>query len=394
MLPFGPNEAFFIPEICELVRRRHQVLIVPMRPRGPVVHEDAQGLLDMAVGVPLISGRVLAGAAREIFRHPLRATLALCVLFKSRNPRIWVKNLAVWPKAMWVAGLASSWGASHIHAQWGSTSSTLGLAASIVSGIPWSLTVHRWDIAENNLLAVKARSARFVRAIDRNGAKAVEGIIDDQRGKIRIIHMGVSVDAIGSVETKDCVGAGALRVVMAANMVRVKGHEYAIRAIRLLLDQGIDISLDLAGDGPLRAEMERLVADMGVEKSVTFKGVISHQELIDSLRSRRWGAALLPSVVTEDGAHEGIPVFLIEAMAAGLPVVATNTGGIPELLEGAAGMMVPERNATAIASALADIARSCDLRSRFGRQAARRVQESFTVEGAMDGLLKAVTETE
>jgi len=100
--------------------------------------------------------------------------------------------------------------------------------------------------------------------------------------------------------------------------------------------------------------------------------------------------ALLPSIETcED--REGIPVFLIEAMAAGVPVVATNTGGIPELLESGGGILIPQRDARAIAEALATLAADGDLRRQLAKAGVRRVRDQFTVESTVSTLLDEIS---
>ena len=142
----------------------------------------------------------------------------------------------------------------------------------------------------------------------------------------------------------------------------------------------------IAGEGPIRAEVERLVAEFGVGDRVTLLGMMGDAELLSGFEKDRWHVAMLPSVVTADGEKEGIPVFLMEAMAGGVPVIATDTGGIPELLEHDAGIMVPERNAAAIADALELLRRNESLRERLVRTGRRKVHSDFSVVGSVDRL--------
>ncbi len=383
-LPFSRSETFIIPEIVALQHRGHDVTLVPVRPLRRVLHGDARRLLGNAVVAPVLSLPIALEALKQAARAPLRATRAALTLRASRSPRILAKNVSVLPKALWVARLATQLGIEHIHAHWGGTSATVAFLAARVARIPWSFTAHRWDIPEDNLLRQKSESAAFARAIDRRGADELRVHMGEQDGKLEVIHMGVSVPAMRERPLR--ADGTTPRVVMAAFFVEKKGHRYALDALSLLRERGVTLRLDLAGDGPLRKDVEKYAADVGVGDAVRFLGLVSHDDLLEGFLRGRWDVALLPSIVARDGQKEGIPVFLMEAMAAGLPVVATDNGGIPELLQGA-GLMVPQRDATAIADALASLCRDAQLRSRLGAAGRRRVAEEFSVDATADRLI-------
>ena len=168
---------------------------MPVHGRGHVLHEDARDLLDSCLERSLLSVAILRGAARQLARRPGRSLRAFRLLLGSRSPRILLKNLAVLPKGLWLGLEAERRRIDHIHAHWGATSSTLALIASRLSGIPWSVTVHRWDIDENNLLAAKARSAAFVRAINEIGLRKLAAATGAVTGDAFVLHMGVDVPA-------------------------------------------------------------------------------------------------------------------------------------------------------------------------------------------------------
>jgi colanic acid/amylovoran biosynthesis glycosyltransferase len=123
---------------------------------------------------------------------------------------------------------------------------------------------------------------------------------------------------------------------------------------------------------------------------VQFLGVIDHQELLDRLQAHEWDVVLLPSIVT-GVEREGIPVSLIEAMAAGVAVVGTNTGGIPELLESGAGWIVRQRDAKDIADALSRLAADDELRLQFAEAGIRRVRSQFEIEATTSALLDGIS---
>ncbi len=163
-LPYGPGETFLYPEVEELLRQGVEVWVVPMYPRGSLAHSEALRLSERALNEPLFSWRVLWGALVMFLRRPRKALAAFTHLL-TLNPKHLLKNLAVYPKGLWLAKVVLEKGADHIHAHWAATTASMAMVASAVSGIPWSLTAHRWDVVENNLLKQKARRACFFRCI-------------------------------------------------------------------------------------------------------------------------------------------------------------------------------------------------------------------------------------
>ena len=373
-LPYGPGEAFVIPEVTALRRRGHELTVVPVHGRGPVLHEDARAVLDTSLEPSLVSISIVRGAARQVARRPGASLRAVRLVLASRSLRILLKNLAVLPKALWLGLEAERRGIDHIHAHWGATSSTLALIAGRLAGVPWSVTVHRWDIEEDNLLAVKARRASFVRTINELGLRKLAAVTGDASTGAFVLHMGVDVPADVAPPATD------RRILAAASLREVKGHAYLLEAASLLRRRGIDFRLDCIGDGPLRPQLERLLGELGLEEHVTLLPALSHSDLLERLAAGTWAAAVLASVVTPAGEHEGIPVSLLEAMSVGVPAIGTETGGIPALLADGAGVLVPERDAAALADALERVLDDAGLRAELGAAGRRRVEEHFDVD--------------
>ncbi|MCA3747878.1 MAG: glycosyltransferase [Rubrobacter sp.] len=379
-LPYGKKEAFVIPEVRELLRRGHEVLVVPAYPRGEVLHGDAKPLLPGTVSEPLLSLRVVRAAARTVLAHPRGAAEAVRLLLASRSLRVLLRNLSALPKALWLADLARRWGAGHIHAHWATVPATVALVAGGISGIPWSFTAHRFDITEDNLLRPKVRRAAFARAISRRGAREIRELTGS--GAAEVIHMGIELPP----RPAGLPGPDG-RALVAANLLEVKGHVYLLQALRLLKDRGVTVRLDVAGDGPLLGELAGEVRRLRLEDRVAFLGLVPHGRLLERMRGGAWGMFVLPSIVTASGEQEGIPVSLMEAMGCGVPVVATATGGIPELLDGVDGaLLVPPKDQEALAGAMERLLREPGLRERLAVAGRRRVEEGFSVESTVDRL--------
>src|SRR5262249_55272557 len=156
-------EAFVVPEAKQLERVGHTVLVIPRSPRGPVLHGG--DLLHRSIRKHIFSPRVVLTALAVAFKSPRTALRAIRPLLKSRSLSIFVKNLAVVPKGLWLGSLGTRLKVDHINSHWASTTATMAMIASRFSGIPWSFTAHRWDIVENNLLADKTNQATLARFI-------------------------------------------------------------------------------------------------------------------------------------------------------------------------------------------------------------------------------------
>lgn len=386
--PFTNREAFLLPEIDELRRQGAEVTVVPLRPGGPIVHGDPEKFLPISERQNLISPSILMSGFIQFMGRPLRVLAALFSLARSRSPRIALKNLAVFPKGLWLSNLALRKKADHIHAQWGGCSSTMALIAGKVSEIPWSMTLHRWDIPENNLLKQKVSSAAFARVIDENGLSELLGIPGVNGRKIVVLHVGVELPALQTI--RRCPG-GEFRLLLPAFFTLKKGHRYLLQALSILRAQGREVRLDLAGDGPLSAQIRRQVEMQGLSRQVTFLGAVSHPALLDGLARGLWSALVLPSI-TDGTDKEGIPVSLMEAMARCVPVISTLTGGISELLRDGAGILVPERDAKALADAIERLIEDKSLCNVLAQRGRKRIAESFAVNRVVADLMRLLQE--
>ena len=376
--PYGPGEGFLVAEVEELIRQGHELTIVPTLARGPVVHEDVRRFLPLVERERLLSPSVLASAAGEARRNPRHVFAALAPVRHSRNAVTLAKNGAVLPKALWLAARVRELAMEHIHVHWGGTSSTLAMIAADLSGVTWSLTAHRWDIRENNLLRVKANSASFVRTISEDGLRDLERIVGHARAPRHVLHMGVALPDRPGRARKRPVGE-PLRVLVPANFLEVKGHRFLVDAIAILRSRDTRVVVELAGSGPLRNEIVRHAAAAGLENECVFLGQLSHSVLLESMGAGRWDAVVLASIETDSGEKEGIPVALLEAMSYSVPVVATLVGGIPELLDDGAGLLVPPCDPVALAHALARLDVEDELRERLAKLGRERVECHFEV---------------
>ncbi|QWV91958.1 glycosyltransferase [Geomonas oryzisoli] len=383
-MPFGNGESFLIAEVTELLKKGIDVIIVPRSPENSS-QVMAPELARLAFPAPLLSFPVLWGAMLEALSKPLATIKAARFLLRCRSPKVFFHNVAVFPKALWFSRLAACQKVDHIHAHWCSTTASLALFASTVSGIPWSVTAHRGDIVANNLLQVKFENARFVRFISHSGRNLAKSVGADL-GKTTavIVHMGAILPEVFKVTA---TLSSTPTLLCPATFFPVKGHKYLLGAIAILRDRGVQCRLQLAGEGFLYDELQKQVASLRLEPIVQFMGHLPHSDVMSLYRENKVDLVILPSIDLGNGLHEGIPVSLIEAMGYGIPVVSTRTGGIPELLSDGAGVLVPPENALALADAIQHILEDNTERLRLIEAGRSRVMKHFAVESVVAELL-------
>lgn len=125
----------------------------------------------MRAASPLMSLGVLRDAVSEFVHHFQTAARMIGRLMTARSLHALAANAAVIPKGLWISRIAREWCADHIHAYWASSPASAALIAAECSGIPWSFTAHRHDLARDNLLSEKTRHAAFVRVISESGLR-------------------------------------------------------------------------------------------------------------------------------------------------------------------------------------------------------------------------------
>jgi colanic acid/amylovoran biosynthesis glycosyltransferase len=145
------------------------------------------------------------------------------------------------------------------------------------------------------------------------------------------------------------------------------------------------IEYQIAGDGPLRNDLENLIDDLNVNDHVRLLGWKRQEEIVELMK----GASILlaPSVTGKDGDQEGIPVTLMESLAQGLPVLSTQHSGIPELVQdGKSGFLVPERDVDALAERLEYLVKHPELWPAMGRAGRDYVERHYDISKLNDQL--------
>lgn len=265
-----------------------------------------------------------------------------------------------------VAGAARDFAPDVVHVHWWFPGG-LAVWPSLVRQPPCVLTSHGTDL----FLLDRFRVARFLAAPVFRAASQVTVI--SQPLVDRVVALGVPRSRITVVPMPldDAAappphrGSGAARLLFVGRLVERKGAEFALRALAVLRASGREATLAIVGDGPERPLLEALARELAVADATSFAGMLPPDEVATFYA--RSDVVLLPAVTDWKGEQEGFGMVLVEAMRAGLPVVASRSGGIADIVsDEETGLLVPERDTPALAAALTRLIDSPALARRLG----------------------------
>lgn len=376
------SETFILNEIIELERLGMQVEVFPLiRQREAVVHAEARDLVARAHYQRPLSRTVAAAQLHWLWRAPGRYLGAWwrALWGSAGSPPALARALYVVPQAAAAARLMTALEVDRVHAHFANVPALSAYIVHRLTGLPYSFTVHAYDLfVERTMLGEKLAAADFAVTISDYNRRLLAQLYGPAGRRAHVIRCGV--DTAYFRPTAHGRADAPFTVVCVASLQEYKGQRILLEACDLLARRGVAFRCLLAGDGPDRTDLAAEVDRRGLGDAVTFLGAQPRDAV------RRWlaraDACALASVRTPDGLMDGIPVALMEALACELPVVATDLSGIGELVEHErTGLLVPERDAVALADALERLARDPALRSRLGRAGRAKVLAEFELRG-------------
>lgn len=280
-----------------------------------------------------------------------------------------------------------SYGASHVHAHFGSNSAEVVMLVHVLGGPPYSFTVHgpdEFDKPEFMGIAEKVRRSAFVVAVSSYGRSQLYRWVEHVHWpKVKVVHCGLEP---AFHEVTPVPPPAAPRLVCVGRLCEQKGQLLLIEAAGRLAAKGIPFELVLAGDGEIRSSVDALIARRNLGDRVRVTGWISSERVREEILASR--ALVLPSFA------EGLPVVIMEAMALRRPVLTTYVAGIPELVRsGENGWLFAAGDIEALEIAMEDVlSRSTEELRTMGEAARTRVlqRHSIDVEAAkLAGLIRA-----
>ncbi len=360
------TETFVVNELLAVRRRFDVHLATLLETREPVVQPDAGRLLVNLWFAPFF-GVATARAHLHWFLRDSRTYFRTLgrLARDARSPSELFTSLGVFLKAARLATMADASRIGHVHAHFANHPATAAWIVSRLTGAPFSFTAHANDLFRRPaVLDHKLRDAAFVVAVSEYNAMLIRRRHPEAR--VHIVHCGVDVERF---HPHARAGAPA-QILCVGSLEPRKGHRYLLEAVANLAPRHPELRLVLIGDGPARGEVEQLVDALALRARTEIRGACTSEEVAAELG--RADVFVLASIRDSTGRMEGIPVALMEAMAAGVPVVATRLSGIPELVSADTGMLVEPNDSRALAEAIErllddrDLARRCADGARGG----------------------------
>ncbi len=192
-----------------------------------------------------------------------------------------------------------------------------------------------------------------------------------------VVPMGIDVEELMPLTKRPRGKNQPLRVLFAGRLVREKGVQYLIEAVKLLHEKGKQVAVMVAGVGSDENELKAQVTKLGIDAEVTFVGWVNHTEY-----PRLFAEADVfvgPSIIADNGWQEAFGLVFAESLALNTPVIGTTTGGIVDIVrDGVNGLLVPQRNAVALADAIEKFIDNPELIKKFAIGARQEVIERFS----------------
>ena len=335
------------------------------------IAEDArtEHILDFGMG------RLLVSALGWMARRPLRSLQAAALAMAcgaagaggvpGTGGRL--RHLIYLAEAAHLARRCQQLRVVHIHAHFGTNSATVAMLSSMIGGPGYSFTAHgpeEFDAPRALSLGEKVTRARFAVAISSFGrSQLFRWTAPAAWPQVHVVHCGIEPWRFPDPAP---LPAGGPHLVAIGRLSEQKGFTLLIDAIALAVKDLPGLHLTLVGDGEMRGVIEESIAHHGLSRHITLTGWLDETGVREALSAAQ--ALVLPSFA------EGLPVVLMEAMAAGRPVIATSIAGVGELVTPQTGWLVPAGDADSLAQAVANLAAlPIDQLAAMGHAARRRV---------------------
>ena len=348
-----PSHSFIRREVRSLEDQGHDVLRFAMRPAEvPLVDAQDRAEKDKTEYVLAGGGMALLRACWRALKRDFgdfRAALAAAWQMGGVSEVGRLRHLIYLAEAAFVAERCRAEDVSHAHAHFGTNAAVVAMLSAMMGGPKFSFTVHgpeEFDAPRALSLGTKMKHADFTVAISSFGRSQLCRWADAADwDRIEVVHCGIEP---AKFATPAPLAKGARRVVAIGRLVEQKGQLALIRAMALM---GEDLHLVLIGDGEMRGQIEGLIREKGLSDRVTLTGWVDEARIAEELAGAH--GLVMPSFA------EGLPMVIMEAMAAARPVIATYIAGTPELVqEGKTGWLVPAGDEAALADAMDRLAKT------------------------------------
>lgn len=402
-------ETFVIRELNALADGGFPMRIYSLKKcRDRIRHPEAEALAGMTTTLAWDDPRVWLRALVGFFHFPIAAikSLGWVIRYERGSLLSFAKALIIWMQSLALARQMQKDGIGHIHAHWATMPTTAAVIIARLLNIPFSFTAHAWDIfVRNPSLQRKVFLAKAVVTCTEFNRNALAEMCPREADKIFLNYHGVHVAKFSKIESQansaggeplartngESPHAGQPPLFLSiGRYVEQKGYADLIAAYEMLKGRGVAFRAIIVGEGPLRKNIEKQISAAGLESYVQLTSGMSQQELIKLYRQAF--AFVLPCVIAENGDRDGIPNVILEAMAAGLPVVSTTVSGVPEaVLDQQTGVCVSPHAPDQLADALASLVLDEGSAQEMGDQAGQLADDKFSDITHLENLVRLMT---
>jgi glycosyltransferase involved in cell wall biosynthesis len=373
-------------EVQEIRRRGSALTIVAIR--RPQPWEKLIGVAESGERTQYIlplSFRRFCRANLQFLLHESSAyfsTLAYVLTRSHKGVKDRFKSLFFFAQGVLAAAILRREQIDHIHAHFVDGTGLVAMVAARLLHVPYSITAHAYDIyVKSAMLSEKLINAKFATTCTAYNKHYLEKIT---RREIALVYHGLDLPPIqGEFERQ----AGLRPCILSVGTLKdKKGFPYLIKACRILKDLGYNFLCEIIGQGPKQKELQYLIAKLGVSDSVILRGALPNKEVMATYG--RAAILVQASIIAENSDRDGIPNVVLEAMASGVPVVATRVSGIPEVVaDGITGLLVDPQDERTLAQAICRLLDSPTLRAELAQQGRRLVEQKFNIRNNVDTLL-------
>lgn len=374
------SETFIVNEILELERQGVDVRIYSLRkPDDGRFHASLAKVKAGVIYVPQYPQM----EPERVRRAHERVSLAFPDSYRGLRAEVEARQDEFLLKRFVQAGVIAAHLIEHpvdaLHAHFASSATRVAVYVHRMIGLPYSFTAHAKDIFHDEVnpesLRAKMRDARFVVTVSDFNRAYLQDLLDGSPGDVRRLYNGIDLrtfapDPVVRREPGLILGVGRL--------VEKKGFEDLIRACAWLREGQVDFRCEIIGTGERRDALQALIAELGLTGHVALVGPRSQDQVLAAYR--RATVFALPCIVGRDGNRDGLPTVLLEAMAAGLPVVSTRLVGVPEIVDdGVDGLLVEPGDSAALAASLARLLLDDELRDRLAHAGRSKAMQRFDI---------------
>ena len=310
------SETFIVREILALRRRGAQVRIYSLKPPNEeYVHEAARMLHKEVIYPPAMWRLALAPCypANGFLQHPAWSFLQAIRDASDSGLKEIVKAAYTVAVATYFADKVRRLGVAHVHAHWATYPALAARTIRTLVGTPYTVTAHAHDLfLPNPYRRATLASAHTIVTISEYNRRYL-GSLGIPLEQVKVVRCGLDLEEFTPLRNGEGVERTPGSIVTVARLHPIKGLSDLISACAILRARGIELDCKVIGDGPLRRRLEQQIRDHGLEDKVQLVGVLNQREIREILS--RTQVFVLPCVQTEDGAQDGIPVSLMEAMA-------------------------------------------------------------------------------